>query len=65
MPTNNLIAERDFSKFDCLSAVSKCSNRKFINKGICDNMTLFKSSNIRVDKITKKVSDVLELREKQ
>ena len=65
LSTNNLIAGRDFSKFDCLSTVFKCRNRKFTAKDICDYMILFKSSNVRVDKISKKVSDGLELRENQ
>ena len=59
LSTNNLIAERYFSKFNCLSTVFKCRNRKFTTKGIHDNMILFNSSNIRAGKITKKVSNVL------
>ena len=54
LPTNNLITERDFSKFDRLAKVAKSRNRKFTAKGIRDGMVLFKSDNVKVDRLTKK-----------
>ena len=40
LPTNNCISERDLSQFDRLSVVSRCCNRKFTAKNICNNMML-------------------------
>ena len=39
LPTNNLIAERDFSKFDHLSKVGKSCNLKFKAKAIRNRKT--------------------------
>ena len=54
LPRDNLITERDFSKFDRLAKVAKSSDRKFTAKDIRDSMVLFKSDNVKVDRLTKK-----------
>ena len=42
LPANNLMAERDFSKFDCLSKVGKNCNCKCEAKVIRNSMNLIK-----------------------
>ena len=59
LPTNKLITERDFSKFDQLAKVAKSRNRKFTTKGIRHSMVLFKSDNVKVDRLTKKITKLL------
>ena len=65
LPTNNLITEIDFSKFDRLAKVSKSRNRKFTAKGIRDSMVLFKSDNVKVDRPTKKITKLLSHHEQK
>ena len=50
LPTNNLDAERDLSKFSRLSQVAKYRNSKFTAKGIRNDMTLYKSKQVEVQR---------------
>ena len=43
LPTNNLIAERDLSKFDRETNVEKSRKRRFKAKNIWNNIVLCKS----------------------
>ena len=66
LPTNNLDCERDLAIFDKLAGRSAaCSNRKFKAKGMRDEMTLYKSESVNVDKATYYLSKVLDDRELQ
>ena len=65
LPTNNLITEIDFSKFDRVAKVAKSRNRKFTAKGIRDSMVLFKSDNVKVDRLTKKITKLLSHHEQK
>ena len=65
LPTNNLITERDFSKFGRLAKVAKSRNRKFTAKGIRDSMVLFKSDNVKVDRLTKEITKLLSHHERK
>ena len=61
LPTNNLDCERDLAKFNKLAARSAaCSNKKFKAKGMHDEMTLYKSESVNVDKATYYLSEVLD-----
>ena len=64
MPTDNVIAERDFAKFDHLARVAKYRNNKFTAKGIREDMMLYKSTEGVANKTTKIVDKVLQIREK-
>ena len=64
MPTDNVISERDFAKFDHLARVAKYRNSKFTAKGIQEDMVLYKSTEGVVNKTTKIVDKVLQIREK-
>ena len=65
LPTNNCISERDLSKFDEEAAVSRCRNRRFKAKNIRSNMVLYKSKSkeIKVNRISRKISLILSERE--
>ena len=64
LPTNNLIAERDLSRFDREANVAKSRNRRFKAKNIRNNMVLYKSKNeIKLDKLSKKLPIILSNRE--
>ena len=66
LPTNNCISERDLSKFDKEALVSRCRNRRFRGKNIRNNMMLYKSKRaMKVDKVTKRITEVLAEREKK
>ena len=54
LPINNLIVEREFSKFDCLLKVGKSCNRMFKVKDIRNSINLINSDNFEVEKIAKK-----------
>ena len=64
MPTNNINAERDLTKFSHLTVLAKFRNKKFTAKGICNDIVLFQSFQSVVDSITKKTNKVLNDREK-
>lgn len=64
LPTNNLDTERDLSKFSRLAEVAKFRNNKFKGKGIRNDMTLFQSKIGKVQTIARRVTKVLENREK-
>ena len=44
MPTDNIIAEREFAKFDHVSRVARYRNHKFTAKGIRADMMLHQNS---------------------
>ena len=61
--TNNLIAERDLSRFDREVNVAKRRNRKFKAKNIQNNMVLYKfKKEIKLDKLSKKLLIILSNR---
>ena len=63
LPTNNLIAERDLSRFDRKANVAKSRNRRFNAKNIRNDMVLYKSKKeIKLDKLSKKLLIVLSNR---
>ena len=64
MPTDNVIAERDFAKFDHLARVAKYRNNRFTAKGIREDMMLYKSTEGVANKTTKIVVKVLQIIEK-
>ena len=64
LPTNNLDTKRDLSKFSRLSEVAKFRNNKFSAKGIRNDMTLYQSKKGEVQSIARKITKVLEKREK-
>ena len=60
LPTNNLVTERDLSRFDREAQVAKSRNRRFKAKNIRNNMVLYETkSEIEVDKISKKIAEIL------
>ena len=63
LPKNNLIAERDYSKFHRLSKVEKSSNTKFKANAIINSMNLINSGNFEVEKILQKMAPLLTDRE--
>ena len=64
LPTNNLSAERDLSRFDREAKVAKCRNRKFKATNIRNNIVLYKHKRkVNVDKTSKKISLILGERE--
>ena len=66
LPTNNCINERDLSRFDKESVVSRCRNRKFKAKNIRNNMVLYKCKKaIKVDRVSKQISLVPSERERK
>ena len=66
LPTNNCISERDLSKFDKESILSKCRNRKFRAKNIRNNMMLYKCKRAtKIDRVSKRITVTLLAREKK
>ena len=65
LATNNLVTERDLSKFSRLSEVAKFCNHKFKANGIRNDMTLYKSNKGEVYQVVRKLQKVLESREKE
>ena len=64
LPTENIVTERDFSKFDREARVANCRNRKFKAKNIRNNMVLYKTeTEITVDKVSRKICEALAVRE--
>ena len=63
LQTNNLIAERHFSKSDRLWKVGKSRNCKFKAKVIRNNLDLINSDNFGVEKNAKKIMLILTDRE--
>ena len=63
LPTNNLVTERDFSKFDRLARTAKSRNHKFKAKDLRNNMTLIKSNNLKIDRLSRKLSAILSTNE--
>ena len=55
LPTNNLVTERDLSKFIRLSEVAKFRNYQFKAKGIQKDITLYKASKGEVDQEARKL----------
>ena len=63
-PTENLVTEREFSKFDREARVARCRNRKFKAKNIRNNMQTYKmETRIVVDKVSRKICEALAIRE--
>ena len=59
IPSNNLICERNLSKFSTLAEKSaKCSNRHFKAKCIRDDITLYKAEQIK--KVTNSLKTLLD-----
>ena len=59
LPINNLVTERDLSRFNREAQVAKSRNRWFEAKNIQNNMVLYKTkSEIKVDKISKKIAEI-------
>ncbi|KAG1652562.1 Anaphase-promoting complex subunit 5 [Nymphon striatum] len=66
LPTNNLVAERDFSRFAREARVAKSRNRRFKAKNIQNNMVLYKcSKEIKIDKLSRTLAAILSCREAQ
>ncbi|KAG1673895.1 [3-methyl-2-oxobutanoate dehydrogenase [lipoamide]] kinase, mitochondrial [Nymphon striatum] len=66
LPTNNLVAERDFSRYDREARVAKSRNRRFKAKNIQNNMVLYKcSKEIKIDKLSRTLAAILSCREAQ
>ncbi|KAG1667875.1 Cyclin-A2 [Nymphon striatum] len=66
LPTNNLVTERDFSRFDREARVAKSRNRRFKAKNIQNNMVLYKcSKEIKIDKLSRTLAAILSCREAQ
>ena len=65
LPANNLVSERDLSKFSTLSQVANFRNYQFKAKGIRNDMTLYKANKVKVDQLARKLRKVLESREKE
>ena len=63
-PTNELIAERDFSRFNRLAKTANSRNRIFKAKNIRNNVTLHNEICSRIDKISKVISKILSNRKK-
>ena len=60
LPTNNLITERDLSRFDREAKVAKCCNRRFKAKNIWNNMILYKTEKqVKLDKLAQKIMEIL------
>ena len=63
--TNKLDCERDLVKFNTPTArFAICSNNKCTAKGVPDEMNMYKTFFCNVDKLTIKLSKVLDKREK-
>ena len=68
LPTNNLVTERNLSRFDRDVQVGKGRNRRFKAKNVRNNMVLYKTkSEIKADKISKKIAqfEILSQREER
>ena len=66
LPTNNLVTEKDFPRFDREAQDSKSKNGLSKAKNIRNNMVLYKTkSEIKVDKISKKIAEILNQREER
>ena len=63
LPTNNLITERDFSKFSRFSELTKFRNYRSQAKGIGNDMTVYKSKTGLPQNITKQLKSVSQVRE--
>ena len=63
LPTNNLVTERDLSKFSRLAEVAKFRNKNFKAKGIRNDMTLYQSNKGEVQNLARKIRKVLQQRE--
>lgn len=59
LPTNNIIAEREFSVFDRKSIAAKCRNHKFRAISIRNDMTLYKSTTFQTS-ATRKVKQIMK-----
>ena len=60
LPTNNLITERDLSRFDREAKVAKCRNRRFKAKNFWNNMILYKTEKqVKLDKLSQKITEIL------
>ena len=64
MPTDNVIAEREFAKFDHVSQVAKYRNRFFSAKGIRSDMMLYRSTNEVIMQAAKAAQTLLNAKEK-
>lgn len=62
-PANNIIADRDFSRFDRLAKVTNSKNRIFNAKSIRNHMSLHKKNHSKIDKISKEIRKILSNRE--
>ena len=66
LPTNNLVTKRDLPRFDREVQVSKSKNGLSKAKNIRNNMVPYKTkSEIKVDKISKKIAEILNQREER
>ena len=68
LPTNNLVTERDLSRFDRDAQVAKGRNRRFKAKNVRNNMVVYKTkSEIKADKISKEIAqfEILSQREER
>ena len=64
LPTNNLVAERDLSKFDREARVAKSRNRRFRAKNIRNNMMLYQTTKeLKITKMSHKIASILSNRE--
>ena len=66
LPIHNLDCERDLAIMDKIaSRAAVCSNRNFTAKGMKDDMTLYQAKVAKIDKETKKISNILDVDEKK
>ena len=66
LPTNNLVTERGLLRFDREAQYAKSRNRRFKANNIWNNMVLYKpKSEIKVDKISKKIAEILNQHEER
>lgn len=64
LPTNNLVTERDLSRFDREARVAKSRNRRFKAKNIRNNMMLYKTTkDLKITKMSRKIALILSKRE--
>ena len=66
LPTHNLICERDLSQMDKIAIrAASCSNRNFTGRSMRDDMTLYQTHVVSVEKETREIAKLLDEHEKQ
>ena len=66
LPTHNLICERDLSRMDKIAIhAASCSNRNATGRSMRDDMTLYQTHVVSVEKETREIAKLLDEHEKQ